>query len=118
MRIDHVQVAAPPCCESEARAFYGGVLGLEEVAKPVPLRARGGVWFRLPSGQELHVGVDEAFAPARKAHPAFAVDDLDALAARLGDVTWDDALPGVRRFYASDPFGNRLEFMQSDCEAI
>ena len=111
MRIDHVQLAAPPGCEAEARAFYGGVLGLEEIEKPEQLRARGGVWFRLGGGQQLHVGVDEAFAPARKAHPAFAVDELDALAARLGDVTWDDALPGVRRFYASDPFGNRLEFL-------
>jgi catechol 2,3-dioxygenase-like lactoylglutathione lyase family enzyme len=111
MRIDHVQVAAPAGCEAAARAFYGGVLGLEEVAKPEVLRARGGVWFRLAGGQELHVGVDDAFAPARKAHPAFAVDDLDALAARLGEVEWDDALPGVRRFYASDPFGNRLEFL-------
>jgi catechol 2,3-dioxygenase-like lactoylglutathione lyase family enzyme len=111
MRIDHVQVAAPAGCEAAARAFYGGVLGLEEVAKPEVLRARGGVWFRLAGGQELHVGVDDAFAPARKAHPAFAVDDLDALAARLGEVEWDDGLPGVRRFYASDPFGNRLEFL-------
>ena len=111
MRIDHVQVAAPPGCEAEARRFYGDLLGLEEIEKPEPLRARGGVWFRLGSEQQLHVGVDEAFAPARKAHPAFAVDDLDALATRLGDVTWDDALPGARRFYASDPFGNRLEFL-------
>jgi catechol 2,3-dioxygenase-like lactoylglutathione lyase family enzyme len=111
MRLDHVQIAGPPGCEAVARAFYGGALGLEEIEKPEPLRARGGVWFRLGGGQELHVGVDDAFAPARKAHPAFAVDDLDALAARLADVTWDDTLPGVRRFYASDPFGNRLEFL-------
>jgi catechol 2,3-dioxygenase-like lactoylglutathione lyase family enzyme len=111
MRLDHVQIAGPPGCEAVARAFYGGALGLEEIEKPEPLRARGGVWFRLGGGQELHVGVDGAFTPARKAHPAFAVDDLDALAARLADVTWDDALPGVRRFYASDPFGNRLEFL-------
>jgi catechol 2,3-dioxygenase-like lactoylglutathione lyase family enzyme len=113
MRIDHVQVAAPPGCEADARAFYGGVLGLREVEKPESLRGRGGVWF-----EQLHVGVEEDFRPARKAHPAFRVDDLDALAARIGDVTWDDALPGVRRFYASDPFGNRLEFIQSDCKAI
>ena len=108
MRLDHVQVAAPPGCEAEARAFYGGVLGLREVAKPDALRARGGVWF-----EQLHVGVEEGFRPARKAHPAFAVDDLDALAARIGDVQWDDAVPGVRRFYASDPFGNRLEFLEA-----
>ena len=107
MRIDHVQVAAPPGCEEEARAFYGGVLGMREVPKPSSLAARGGVWF-----EQLHVGVEEGFTPARKAHPAFVVDDLDALAARIGDgVQWDDAVPGVRRFYAHDPFGNRLEFL-------
>jgi catechol 2,3-dioxygenase-like lactoylglutathione lyase family enzyme len=107
MQLDHVQVAAPPGCEQDARAFYGGVLGLREVDKPDALRARGGVWF-----EQLHVGVEQDFRPARKAHPAFAVDDLDALAARIGEVEWDDAVPGVRRFYASDPFGNRLEFVQ------
>jgi catechol 2,3-dioxygenase-like lactoylglutathione lyase family enzyme len=106
MRLDHVQVAAPAGCEEAARAFYGGVLGLREVEKPAALRARGGVWF-----EQLHVGVEDGFVPARKAHPAFAVDDLDALADRIGDVQWDDAVPGVRRFYAPDPFGNRLEFV-------
>lgn len=111
MRIDHVQVAAPPGCEEAARAFYAGVLGLGELEKPAPLRARGGVWFALADGQQLHVGVEAEFAPARKAHPAFAVEDIDALAARIGDVQWDEELPGVRRFYASDPFGNRLEFV-------
>jgi catechol 2,3-dioxygenase-like lactoylglutathione lyase family enzyme len=108
MRIDHVQVAGPPGCEPEARAFYGGVLGLRELEKPESLRARGGVWF-----EQLHVGVEEDFRPARKAHPAFVVEDIDDLAARIGDVQWDDAVPGVRRFYASDPFGNRLEFVHS-----
>jgi catechol 2,3-dioxygenase-like lactoylglutathione lyase family enzyme len=115
VRIDHVQVAAPPGCEEAARAFYGGLLGLEEIEKPAPLRGRGGVWFRVGGAHELHVGIEEAFAPARKAHPAFAVAaaELDALAARLGDVRWDDDLPGVRRFYADDPFGNRLEFLEA-----
>jgi catechol 2,3-dioxygenase-like lactoylglutathione lyase family enzyme len=108
MRLDHVQVAAPPGCEEAARAFYGGLLGLRELEKPDALRARGGVWF-----EHLHVGVEDDFRPARKAHPAFLVDDLDELAARIGDVEWDDAVPGVRRFYASDPFGNRLELVQS-----
>ena len=108
MRLDHVQVAAPSGCEEAARAFYGDVLGLRELEKPDALRGRGGVWF-----ERLHVGVEADFRPARKAHPAFLVEDLDALAARIGDVEWDDAVPGVRRFYASDPFGNRLEFVQS-----
>ena len=110
--IDHVQVAAPAGCEAEARAFYAGLLGLEELPKPEPLAARGGCWFRA-GAQELHVGVEEAFAPARKAHPGFVVDDLEALVARLAsagiEVRWDETLPGVRRCHVADPFGNRLE---------
>jgi catechol 2,3-dioxygenase-like lactoylglutathione lyase family enzyme len=114
--LDHVQLAAPRGCEEDARRFFGGLLGLEEIEKPEPLRARGGVWFRA-GAQQLHIGVAEEFAPARKAHPAFAVDDLDALAGRLESagvaVEWDEALPDVRRFYVHDPWGNRLELLQS-----
>jgi catechol 2,3-dioxygenase-like lactoylglutathione lyase family enzyme len=113
--IDHVQIAAPAGCEEEARRFFGDLLGLRELRKPAPLQANGGAWFRAGS-QELHVGVEREFAPARKAHPAFVVDDLDELAQRLErdrvDVEWDDRLPGARRFYAHDPWGNRLEFLQ------
>ena len=112
--LDHVQVAAPPNCEHEARGFYGGVLGLEELEKPERLKARGGVWFRVGS-QQLHVGVQEDFQPATKAHPAFQVDGLDALAERLitagAPVQYDDAIPG--RFYTQDPWGNRLELLSS-----
>jgi catechol 2,3-dioxygenase-like lactoylglutathione lyase family enzyme len=112
--IDHVLVAAPAGCEDDARRFYGTLLGLEEIAKPDPLRARGGVWFAV-GAQQLHVGVAEDFAPARKAHPAFGASDLDALAARLAAagarVVWDDELPGVRRFYTEDPWGNRVELV-------
>ena len=108
--LDHVQVAAPPGCEAEARAFYGALLGLEERPKPASLAARGGVWFGW-----LHVGVASDFVPNTKAHPASRVTDLDALAERLitagVEVRWDDELPGVGRFYAEDPWGNRLEFM-------
>ena len=114
--IDHVQVAAPAGCEAEARAFYGALVGLEELPKPEALRARGGCWFRAGS-QELHVGVEEPFAPARKAHPGFVVADLDALAGRLRGagiaVRADDAIPGTRRIHADDPFGNRLEFREA-----
>ena len=110
--LDHVQIAAPRGCEAEARRFYGEGLGLEEIPKPAELAGRGGVWFRV-GAQELHIGVEEPFRPARKAHPAFRADDLDALAGRLGDVTWDDSLPDVRRFFVSDPFGNRVEVLQS-----
>jgi catechol 2,3-dioxygenase-like lactoylglutathione lyase family enzyme len=112
--IDHVQVAAPPNCEREARAFYGGVLGLKEIEKPEPLKARGGAWFRV-GPQELHVGVQADFEPATKAHPALRVDSLDELAERLtlagSPVHWDDVIPG--RFYTEDPWGNRLELLSS-----
>ena len=119
MRIDHVQLAAPPGCEQQAREFYGGILGLDEVPKPDVLRARGGVWFALDGGQ-LHIGVEDGFTPARKAHPALAVaaEALDDLAARLTDtgveVTWDDSIPALRRFYVADPWGNRIELIGSD----
>jgi catechol 2,3-dioxygenase-like lactoylglutathione lyase family enzyme len=110
--IDHVQVAAPPGCEEAARAFYERLLGMEELPKPEPLRARGGCWFRA-GGQELHVGVEQSFAPARQAHPGLVVADLDALRVRLraaGHVWEDDAaLAGIDRLYLDDPFGNRLE---------
>jgi catechol 2,3-dioxygenase-like lactoylglutathione lyase family enzyme len=111
--IDHVQLAAPAGCEEDARRFFGEVCGLEELPKPEPLAARGGVWFRCGS-QQLHIGVEQDFAPSRKAHPAFRLGSPDALrllAGRIGDVRWDDELAGYERFYASDPFGNRLEFL-------
>ena len=81
IELDHVQLAAPPGCEGEARRFFGELLGLEELAKPEPLRSRGGVWFALGDGDELHVGVEEPFAPAGKAHPAFRLS-----AAELGEL--------------------------------
>jgi catechol 2,3-dioxygenase-like lactoylglutathione lyase family enzyme len=117
--LDHVQVAAPPGCEADARRFYGGILGLAELPKPPELAARGGAWFALGSGQQLHVGVEEDFAPARKAHPALVVSGggLEALAERLVaagcEVRWDSSLPGLQRFYVADPWGNRLELMDA-----
>ena len=114
--IDHVQVAAPPGCEDAARAFYGDLLGLAELPKPPVLAARGGCWFAA-GAQQLHVGVETEFAPARKAHPGLVVDDLEALRERLRaagqEPREDDTIPGTRRFYAEDPFGNRLEFRQA-----
>jgi catechol 2,3-dioxygenase-like lactoylglutathione lyase family enzyme len=117
LELDHVQIAAPPGGEAEARRFFGDLLGLEELEKPEPLRLRGGVWFALGDGCELHVGVEDPFAPARKAHPAFRLpaDELDGLAKRLESagvhVEWDGSLPGARRFYTADPWGNRLELL-------
>ncbi len=92
------------------------ILGMEEIAKPPELRARGGCWFRC-GAQQVHIGVEREFRPARKAHPAFAVRHLDDLRAELlahgVRVTEDDALPDARRFYAEDPWGNRLEFVEA-----
>ncbi len=114
--LDHVQIAAPEGCEAAARDFYGGLLGMREIEKPEPLRARGGCWFQCGS-QQLHIGVEKDFRPAKKAHPAFAASNLDelrqALRARGIKVTDDTSIPGVRRFHTEDPWGNRLEFLES-----
>lgn len=115
-RLHHVQLAIPEAGEDDARPFYGAALGMTEVEKPPALAARGGCWFR-GDGCEVHLGVEADFRPARKAHPALLVDGLDALAERLQthgiEVRWDDEFPGYRRFYADDPFGNRLEFLEA-----
>lgn len=112
LAIDHVQLAIPPGGEAEARRFYGEVLGLVEVPKPEPMRARGGLWFQAGPVQ-IHLGIEPEMRPSVKAHPALVVDDLDAYRARLGD-NWTDAddLPGTRRGHTRDPFGNRIELVQ------
>jgi catechol 2,3-dioxygenase-like lactoylglutathione lyase family enzyme len=113
--IDHVQLAMPRGQEDAARAFYAGVLGLSETPKPPALAARGGVWFE-SGAVRVHLGVEQEFRPARKAHPAFLVHDLDLLIARCQAagyaVTSDEPLPGYRRVHVADPFGNRIELMQ------
>jgi len=116
--LDHVQLAAPPDCEAAARRFFGEVLGLPELAKPQALSQRGGVWFAL-GDQQLHIGVSDQFAPARKAHPALRVapSAIDALADRLRGaglpVRWDNALEDCRRFFTEDPWGNRIELLST-----
>ncbi|HUQ43930.1 MAG TPA: VOC family protein [Candidatus Limnocylindria bacterium] len=115
--IDHVQLLIPPGAEEEARAFYAGVLGLTEVPKPAPLAPAGGCWFVGP-GFSLHFSPDPAFVPARRAHVALLTDDLAGLRTRLDKagtptVDDDDRPIGVRRFYAFDPFGNRLELLDA-----
>ena len=121
MRLHHVQVSCPAGGEQVARAFYGAVLGLPEVDKPPALAARGGVWFRgqgSSAGVEVHVGVEEPFRPAGKAHPAFLVDDIDAVAASCASagrpVQWDSSFPGYRRFHTADGHGNRVEILAVD----
>ncbi|MER5739246.1 MULTISPECIES: glyoxalase [unclassified Streptomyces] len=113
--LHHVQLSIPPGGEDACRAFWGDALGMTEVAKPPVLAARGGCWFR-GGGVEVHLGVEEDFRPARKAHPGILVTGIHALAARLESrgtaVTWDDALPGYTRFHTADDLGNRLEFLQ------
>ena len=114
MRLHHVQVGCPAGGEDAARRFYGDVLGLPEVDKPPRLAARGGCWFR-DEGVEVHVGVEEGFTPARKAHPAFLVEDIDATAVLVEQggfpVRWDDDFPGYRRLYTEDGNGNRVELL-------
>lgn len=113
--LHHVQLALPPGGEDACREFYVRILGLAEVRKPPVLAARGGLWVRADR-LEIHLGVEEDFRPQKKAHPGIVVSDLDALAQRLHDhdwpVSWDDHFPGMRRFYAEDNNGNRLEFLQ------
>ncbi len=116
VELDHVQIAAPAGCEAAARGFFGALVGLTEIEKPEPLRSRGGAWFAL-GDRQLHIGVEPDFEPAHKAHVALRVGaaGLDDLAGRLAaagaPVTWDDSLPGERRFYSEDPWGNRIEFL-------
>jgi catechol 2,3-dioxygenase-like lactoylglutathione lyase family enzyme len=112
--LDHVQLAIPAGGEDRARTFYAGLLGMEEVPKPASLSASG-CWFT-GGGAALHIGIDPDFRPAKKAHPALLVDDLEELRARLaeaGCVIRDDTpVAGYARFFTEDPFGNRIELMQ------
>ena len=120
--LHHVQVSCPAGEEERARAFWSGAIGLSEVDKPEPLRARGGCWFRAYDDRgsvtaEVHVGVEQDFRPARKAHPALVVHDLDATAAALEagghpvDLSERNTFPGFERLHTADPFGNRVEIL-------
>ena len=113
--LHHVQLACPAGSEDALRAFYVDLLGMVEIAKPPVLAARGGAWFRSGTA-ELHLGVEEPFAPARKAHPGLVVRDLDALSTRLAaagaPVQEDPHFPGFRRIYTADPVGNRIELLE------
>ena len=123
MRLHHVQVSCPPGGEGAARRFYGDGLGLPEVDKPPVLAARGGCWFHSApedgAAVEVHVGVEQGFVPARKAHPAFLVEDLDATAVRLESLGFvvdraeEHTFPGHRRFHTADGSGNRVELLAS-----
>jgi hypothetical protein len=114
VRIDHVQLAMPPGGEAVAEAFYSGGLGLPRVPKPPVLAARGGCWFE-SEDVHVHLGVEEAFVPARKAHPAFVVGELRTFVAERGlDVRWSDEVPGTVRCHLDDPFGNRLELIDAE----
>ncbi|MEC5423794.1 VOC family protein [Virgibacillus sp. C22-A2] len=113
--IDHVQIAAPVGGEDKAREYYHEKLGFEEVEKPDLLKKNGGVWFQAGS-VHIHIGLEDPFTPAEKAHPAIRVKDIGALKRHLDEVgveyLADDRLPGADRFYAADPFGNRIEFLE------
>ncbi len=116
VRIDHVQLAMPSGREAAAVAFYEGLLGIPHVPKPPHLAARGGCWFE-SDDVKVHLGVEAEFRPARKAHPALLVEDLAALVERLAEagvpLRDDEPLDGYDRVYADDPFGNRLELLES-----
>jgi catechol 2,3-dioxygenase-like lactoylglutathione lyase family enzyme len=118
--VDHVQLAAPPGSEDRLRAYYVDVLGMAEMPKPTVLAARGGCWFQA-GAVRLHLGIEPDFRAAKKAHPGLRVAGIEAYAARLealgAPVTWDDNLPGHRRFYSEDPVGNRLEFLEPNVRA-
>ncbi|MGC4106411.1 MAG: hypothetical protein QM753_08655 [Thermomicrobiales bacterium] len=118
--IHHVQLACPTDSEAVLTAFFVDVVGFTVMEKPPVLAARGGVWFG-GHGMQLHYGVDPAFRPAKKAHPGLLVENLDGWAAAIAKagqgVVFDSDLPGFRRFYASDPVGNRLEFLESEAPA-
>ncbi|WP_226034752.1 VOC family protein [Aquibacillus saliphilus] len=113
--LDHIQLAAPLDSEQKARNFFYHLLGMEEIEKPELLKQNGGVWFQC-GNQELHIGIEQNFMPARKAHPAIYVTNINQLKERLNhhsiDIITDDRLPGYQRFYVNDPFGNRLEFLE------
>lgn len=113
--IDHIQLAMPRGKESEARLFFEGVLGMNELPKPESLKGRGGCWFDCGS-QELHVGVEEDFLPAKKAHPAFLVADLTAMQSQLEkrgvEIKHQPPLPNAKRIFIEDPFGNRIELLE------
>ncbi len=115
LKLHHVQLAIPPGSEDECRRFYCAILGWKELPKPAVLVKRGGLW--LSAGEvELHLGVEQDFHPAKKAHPAFLVTAIDNIAADLAsqkfEVDWDDSIPEFKRFFVFDAVGNRLEFMQ------
>lgn len=113
--IDHIQLAAPKGGEDKARTFFNGILGFTEVEKPEELKKRGGVWFEFGNYQ-VHIGIEEPFSPAKKAHPAFEIENIEAFTEHLKmhgiDIIKDDNLPGAKRFYVDDPFGNRLEILE------
>ena len=114
-RLDHVLLAMPAGGEADARKFYQDILGIPEAQKPADLAARGGCWFESEE-VKVHLGVEKNFAPARKAHPAFIVDDLAGLTAVLTNagyaIAHDKPLEGYDRIFVDDPFGNRIELME------
>jgi catechol 2,3-dioxygenase-like lactoylglutathione lyase family enzyme len=115
--LDHVQVAMPRGEEDRARSFYGDLLGLVEIPKPAPLVGRGGLWF-LCGQLQLHLGVEEPFSPARKAHPAIRIHGYKELLAKLDAAGYtavpDASLPDVERASVFDPFGNRVELINGE----
>ena len=115
LSIDHVQLAMPEGGEEDARIFYRDLLAIPEVPKPPHLAPRGGCWFE-KGPLKLHLGVEQPFTPARKAHPALIVSQIGVLAEAISKagfrVVDDEPMAGFTRVYVEDPFGNRIELME------
>jgi catechol 2,3-dioxygenase-like lactoylglutathione lyase family enzyme len=114
--IDHVQLAMPVGGEQAAREFYGSLLGMSEIPKPVDLAKRGGAWFTSGAVQ-IHLGIEADFRPARKAHPALKCSDYHAMLLKLQvagiSIREDRNVPGIERCHIEDPFGNTIELIKS-----
>ena len=117
--IHHVNVTVPRSLESQAKHFYGVVMGLQEVSKPEESRGRGGAWYQL-GAMQLHLSLEDGLGEhcISKRHVCYTVADLAQAEQQFRDagveILPDDIpTPGWSRFYVRDPGGNRLEIAQS-----
>lgn len=115
--LDHATIPMPAGAEGRVRTFFGSILCLSEVPKPATLIRNGGVWYEFEDGRQLHLQVEDDFRPLERPHPAIRVQNIDRLALALEEagygIEWDKALAPRRRFYTRDPFGNRLEMIET-----
>ena len=119
--LDHVQVAMPVGKEDLGRKFFCEILGFTEIEKPEPAKSRGGAWFA-SNGVVIHLGVEDEFRPAKKAHVALLVSNYDELRETFIEYALftkdDDEQVGIIRFFGKDFFGNRIEIIDSESQSI